>query len=137
MNWSKYYSDQLSTTQSVTFQSHYRTQVGGGFYTGVRRQQGYGLGGLFAKLGRYIVPLLKPVAKSIGKQVIRSGTRLAGDILDGETPKQALKQNLKRGAKELFQEVVKDRNPRKRKRTSKKTPISKKKRSRKLDIFDS
>ena len=137
MNWTKYYSNQLANSQSLSFENHYKTQVGGGFYVGVKRQHGYGLGGLFSKLGRFIVPLLKPVAKSIGKQVIRSGTRLAGDIIDGENPKQALKQNLKRGAKELFQEVAKGQKPsRKRKRSAKKSSISKKKRSRKLDVFD-
>ena len=143
MNWTKYYSDQarLSPGRSFPYDTHYKTQIGGGFYTGVKRQYGYGLGGLFSKLGRYVLPLLKPVAKTIGKQVVRSGTLLADDILNGQNPKLAFKKNLKRGAKELFEKAAKPKKgPKKslkRKNTSKKGSISKKKRSRKLDIFDS
>ena len=143
MNWEKYYSDQarLSPGRSFPYDTHYKTQIGGGFYTGVKRQYGYGLGGLFSKLGRYVIPLLKPVAKTIGKQVVRSGTLLADDILNGQSPKLAFKKNLKQGAKELFEKATKPKKtPKKslkRKHTSKKGSISKKKRSRKLDIFDS
>ena len=47
------------------------------------------------------------MAKSIGKQAIRSGVQMAGDILEGHNPKQAFKQNFKQGARELFKKVVK------------------------------
>ena len=139
MDWTKYYREQacLSPGRSFPFDTHYKTQIGGGgFYAGVKHQQGYGLGGLFSKLGRFVIPLLKPVAKSIGKQVVRTGTLLADDILNGENPKQALKKNLKRGAKELFQKAVAPKKRLKRKNTAKKGVIPKKKRPRKLDIFD-
>ena len=139
MNWTKYYSEQarLSPGQPFPFETHYKTQIGGGFYAGVKRQHGYGLGGLFAKLGRFVIPLLKPAAKSIGRQVVRSGTQLAGDILNGADPKQAFKQNLKRGAKELFQKATKNSKAHKRKGSAKRGPSSKKRRSRTVDIFDS
>ena len=109
MNWEKYYSDQarLSPGRSFPYDTHYKTQIGGGFYAGVKRQYGYGLGGLFSKLGRYVIPFLKPVAKTIGKQVVRSGSLLADDILNGQSPKLAFKKNLKQGAKELFEKATK------------------------------
>ena len=102
MNWTKYYCDQagLAPGRSFPFERHYKTQIGGGgFYSGVKYQQGYGLGGLFSKLGRFVIPLLKPVAKSIGKQVVRSGTQLADDILNGQNPKQAFKKKFEAGCK--------------------------------------
>ena len=135
MDWAQYYSLQAHSGSSQTV--HFTRQIGGGFYSGVRKQQGYGLGGLLAKLGRFVLPILKPVAKSIGKQAIRSGAQIAGDILDGQNPKQAFKQNLRQGTKELFQKAVKKKlKPVKRKRKSKKVISSKTKRSKKLDIFD-
>ena len=57
------------------------------------------------------MPLLKPIAKSVGKQAIRSGISLAGDILEGHNPKEAFKQNLKDGTNKLFQKVVKINTP--------------------------
>ena len=139
MNWTKYYSDQarLSHGRPFPFETHYKTQIGGGFYAGVKRQHGYGLGGLFAKLGRFVMPLLKPAAKSIGRQVVRSGTLLADDILNGADPKDAFKKNLKQWAKELFQKATTNSKAHKRKGSAKKGPSSKKRRSRSLDIFDS
>ena len=79
------------------------------------------------------------MAKSIGKQALKSGAQMAGDILEGQSPKQAFKQNLKQGAKELFVKAVRKKNPPrkavKRKRKARNTSISKVKRSKKQDIF--
>ena len=143
MHWESYYREQAHSGfgRSFPFDKHYATQIGGGgFYAGVKRQQGYGLGGVLAKLGRFVLPLLKPIAKSVGKQVIQSGAQFAGDIINGQKPKQAFKQNLKRGAKQLFQKAIKRKTSPskrvKRKRTVKRASISKAKRSRKQDIFD-
>ena len=141
MDWTKYYTSQAQSRlgNSFPFTVHYSRQIGGGFYAGVKRQQGYGLGGLLAKLGRYVLPILKPVAKSIGKQAIRSGVQMAGDILEGYNPKQAFKQNFKQGARALFKKVVKKNPPKKtvkRKRKAKRVVSSKLKRARKQDIFD-
>ena len=135
MDWTKYYSQQAQSGLGYPYSVHYTRQIGGGFYAGVKRQQGYGLGGLLAKLGRFVLPILKPVAKSIGKQAIRSGVQMAGDILDGQSPKQAFKQNLKQGTKELFSKAVR-KKPVKRKRKAKRVISSKTKRARKQDIFD-
>ena len=141
MDWSKYYCNQAKCGlgNSATYATHYTRQIGGGFYSGVKRQQGYGLGGLLAKLGRFVLPILKPVAKSIGRQALKSGAQMAGDILEGQNPKQAFKRNLKQGAKELFVKAVGKKNPprkgNKRKRKAPNTSISKVKRLKKQDIF--
>ena len=47
MNWTKYYTEQANSGfgRSFPFATHYTNQIGGGFYAGVKRQQGYGLGG--------------------------------------------------------------------------------------------
>ena len=137
MGWARYYTNQARSSpgRSFPFENHYKTQIGGGFYAGVKHQRGYGLGGIFSKIGRFVIPLLKPVAKSIGRQVLRSGTLVADDILKGESPAAAFKKNLKRDAKELFRKASKPKN--KKRRVSKKAVISKKKRPRKRDVFDS
>ena len=129
MNWEKYYIDQASSSFETPFpySGHYTSQIGGGvFYAGIRKQQGYGLGGILSKLGRFVLPLVKPVARSIGKQVLKSGARFAGEILSGEDPKESFKRNLKQGALDLL--TKKRRNNRKRKIGSKKRGIPKIKR---------
>ena len=60
--------------------------------------------------------------------------------MDGSSPKQALKRNLKKGARELFNKAIKRKKAPaktlKRKRKVKRGPISKTKRLKKQDIFD-
>lgn len=147
MNWEKYYIEQANSSfeRPFPFSNHYTSQIGGGpFYTGVRKQQGYGLGGLLSKLGRFVLPLIKPVAKSIGKQVLKSGAQFAGEILAGEDPKQSFKRNLKQGAKALFvkgkkniQKKAASRRGVKRKNNTQPRNISKLKRLKTQDIFNS
>ena len=71
--------------------------------------RGYGLGGLFSRLGRYVTPLLKnafraarPIAKrtlkELGKQGIQAAGQTALDVLSGESPKHAAAKNLRRAA---------------------------------------
>ena len=125
------------------FTDHFTVQSGGGgpFYSGKARQQGYGIGGLLAKLGRFIVPIFKPMAKSIGKQVLRSGVRFATDVIDGANPKDAFHRNLKQGAKQLIQKgkssmISAPHRGHKRKGARRNTVSSKGKRNRKQDVFD-
>ena len=72
-------------------------------------QRGYGLGGLFSRLGRYVTPLLKtafhaarPIArrtlKELGKQGIQAAGQTALDVLEGESPRRAAAKNLRRVA---------------------------------------
>ena len=77
-----------------------------------RNMRGYGLGGLFSKLGVFIKPLLrtavraaKPIAKQtlkeLGKQGLNVATSTLTDVISGQVPlKEAVKKNARQGARE-------------------------------------
>ena len=77
-----------------------------------RNLRGYGLGGLFSRLGTFLKPLLKtaasaakPIAKQtlkeLGQQGLNVATSTLTDVIEGRAPvKEAMKKNVKRGAKE-------------------------------------
>ena len=69
---------------------------------------GRGIGGIFAKLLSFAKPVLKSVAKSaaplakktlktLGKEALTATTSTLGDVLSGESPKEALAKNAKAG----------------------------------------
>ena len=76
-----------------------------------RNLRGYGLGGLFSRLGTFLKPLLrtaasaaKPIAKQtlkeLGKQGLNVATSTLTDVIEGRAPvKEAMKRNVKQGAK--------------------------------------
>lgn len=142
MDWTLYFEKQAQKgfEQPIHYEDHFKHQIGGSFYVGARKQLGYGLGGLLAKIGRMVIPILKPVAKSLGRQVLKSGARFAGDVINGQNAKQAFKQNLQQGAKELFMNTTQRGRVRKkvvkRGRGRKNNAISNLKRPRQQDIFD-
>ena len=94
------------------------------------------MGGLLAKIGRMVLPILKPVAKSVGRQIIKSGAQFAGDVIDGKNVKEAFQQNVSQGVKELGKNVIQPKRGVKRKRKVANNVISKRRRSRQQDIFD-
>ena len=77
-----------------------------------RNLRGYGLGGLFARIGTFLKPLLKtavhaakPIAKQTLKELGNQGLNVASstlaDVIAGDAPiKDTVKRNVKRGAKE-------------------------------------
>lgn len=83
------------------FQDYYLRQVGHGSlpaYGGARFQIGSGLGNIFGGLWRAAVPLLKRGAKTAGKKALRTGIKVAGDVLKGRKLSTSIK---KRGAEAL------------------------------------
>ena len=87
------------------------------------------------KLGEYDVPCKIPL---ISMRKIEKCNPFSNQIFCTtwrESFWQAFEKNLKQGTKELFQKASKPKN--KKRRVSKKAVISKKKRPRKRDVFDS
>lgn len=128
------------------FEDYYVNQTGYGlpYYQGIGFQKGYGIGGFFAKLFRRALPFLVSGAKTVGKEALRAGTMVAGDVLAGEDLKTAVKSRAKESGKSLARKAVQKasqmvgRGKNKRKRKHSKPFISSK--VRKVvgrDIFDS
>ncbi|GFS59558.1 uncharacterized protein TNIN_195711 [Trichonephila inaurata madagascariensis] len=68
-------------------------QIGSGLthYKGINLQKGYGIGGIFRRLFRAALPFLVKGGKTIGKEVLRTRSRVASDVLSGENFKEAVK----------------------------------------------
>jgi hypothetical protein len=105
---------------------------------------GYGIGGIISGLFRSAIPLLKPLAKKVakatGKELLRGGTKIFSDVMEGKNLKSAIKSRGLEGISNLAEKAFRNRSGassrgRKRKATSQK----KRHRSNKLaksDIFD-
>lgn len=127
------------------FEDHYTTQSGNGlpYYQGVSFQKGYGLGSWFRRIFRTALPFLVKGTKTIGKEALRAGSRVASDVLSGENLKEAVKTRTKESGRNLTQKAV-DRiqsmvgkGQYKRKRKKQNRFISSKKRKvTGRDIFD-
>ncbi|GFY27986.1 uncharacterized protein TNCV_4563391 [Trichonephila clavipes] len=78
-----------------------RGQIGSGLthYKGINFQKGYGIGGIFRRLFRAALPFLVKGGKTIGKEVLMTGSRVASDVLSGENFKEAVKTRSKESGK--------------------------------------
>lgn len=87
---------------------YYQNQSGGVLpvFRGATRQRGYGLGGIFTKLFQGIAPVLKNVAKSAGKQIIKTGANIVTDVIDGRNIKDAAVSNLSNGGQQLLSSLT-------------------------------
>jgi hypothetical protein len=108
-------------------------QAGGSLpvFEGSTMQYGSGIGGIFSKLMRGVVPMLKEGAKYAGKQLINTGLNIANDVVQGERFTNAAKANLKTGSKQLLSDLTDAFNSPK---TSSKRGVSKRKLNKKSNI---
>ncbi|GFT46960.1 uncharacterized protein F54H12.2 [Trichonephila clavipes] len=85
-----------------------RGQIGSGLtlYKGINFQKGYGIGGIFRRLFRAALPFLVKGGKTIGKEVLMTGSRVASDVLSGENFKEAVKTRSKESGKKLAQKAI-------------------------------
>ena len=79
---------------------------GGGYFEGMPYQRGHGIGSVFRSLMRFLLPLGKQAAASIGREGLETTSRVLNSILASGNDSGSLKQTLKReaatGAANLF-----------------------------------
>ena len=82
---------------SNQYDQYYLGQAGGNLpvFAGSRVQRGHGIGGILSGLMRMAAPLMKSGMKSLGKQGMKTGLQIAGDVMTGKKPKQAVKRRAK------------------------------------------
>lgn len=95
---------------------YYAQQAGSGVsnvYRGVEYQRGHGIGSFLGGLFRTVTPLLKTGLKVLGRETLRSGVGLAGDLAFNVPPKVAVRNrvkeltgNLKRKADSKIDDVM-------------------------------
>jgi hypothetical protein len=126
-------------------------QVGGqlnyNVYRGRPFQRGYGLGGMFGKFFRWIVPIVKshatPIleksAKAVGEQVLASSADIARDLIAGKSSKENLQAHFNSAVNNLQERAEKSMSGgKKRKKMTPKFFVKRKKHSSNHypDIFD-
>jgi len=95
------------------YEDYYANQSGGTMpvFVGRRHQRGHGLaqtiGGLFK---RFVVPLVAPHAKRIGKQILgnvaKTGMEVVGDVMEGRSVKEAVKERGLSGIKRTVGDII-------------------------------
>ena len=130
----------------MDFKSYYLNQAGNGlpYFVGSPYQKGYGLGGIFRNIFKWIMPIVRehalPVAKSVGKELLRTATNVAQDTLNGEEFGQSTKKRLKESFKNISSKMHQGEGLKLKPGLSikrvKSVSKNKKIKKRKLDIFD-
>ena len=87
----------------MDYKKYYLEQAGGSYdvFRGAPIQRGYGLGGIFKSLYRFILPLfkthalpaLKKGAEIVGSEAVRAVSNIAQDAIKGENIEQSFKQH--------------------------------------------
>ncbi|GFY22014.1 uncharacterized protein F54H12.2 [Trichonephila clavipes] len=86
------------------YEDYFIDQAGSGlsYYQGQSFQKGYGIGRWFKRLFRSALLFLSRGAKSIGKEVLRTGAHRANDLLEGRN----LQKSAEERAKEMFHPIA-------------------------------
>ena len=80
----------------MNYNDYYARQVCGAlpYFAGAQYQRGHGLGSLFGGLLRSAMPLIKRGAVALGKGALKTGVRIADDVLSGQNIKKAAKRRV-------------------------------------------
>ncbi|GFX57118.1 uncharacterized protein F54H12.2 [Trichonephila clavipes] len=91
------------------YEDYYVNQAGNGlsYYQGQSFQKGSGIGGWFKRLFRTALPFLTRGAKSVGKEVLKTGTQIVNDLLEGQNLEDAAKHRTKETGRKLAREAIK------------------------------
>ncbi|CAF0861277.1 unnamed protein product [Brachionus calyciflorus] len=74
----------------MDFKDYYLKLAGSGlpYFQGSFYQKGYGLGGIFRRIFKYIMPIVRenalPALKKFGKELLKSAAYLVNDSLSGD-----------------------------------------------------
>lgn len=86
-----------TSNKSDPYTRYYLNQVGSGVgtvYRGVSYQKGHGIGSFLGGLFRTVLPILKSGARAVGKEAVRTGMNVLGDIASDST--QPLKKVIRK-----------------------------------------
>ena len=111
-----YYIKQAGMQHGSSMTDYYQNQarMGAGFYSGVQYQKGDGLGGLLARVGCFVLLILKPAAKAVGRQALKVMPLFAEDVFAVEPPGKALSKWFHQEASKLVRELTGEKQPKKK-----------------------
>ena len=80
---------------------------GAGFFQGQMYQRGHGLGNIFRGIFKFLLPLAKSAATSVGKEALHTGVNIVTDSLQGKDIKEAAIRRGREAATHLVDKVQK------------------------------
>lgn len=86
------------------YQKYYADQAGhgiGAIYRGSPYQKGHGIGSFLGGIFRSILPLFKTGARAVGKEALRTGVNILGDVAENRPIKEAFHGRLQEAGKNL------------------------------------
>lgn len=122
------------------YEDYYLKQSGSGMpvFQGSRMQRGHGLGSILSGFFRSAWPLIQTGAKAFGKQVLRTGLKIANDVSEGHNFKESTKRRIPEGIKDFatsYNFNNQGGSGRRRKRRRKSSPKKTQSKRSKSDIF--
>ncbi|GFT83962.1 uncharacterized protein F54H12.2 [Trichonephila clavipes] len=99
----------LCTCCLKQYEDYFVDQAGNGlsYYQGQSFQKGYGIGGWFKRLFHSALPFLSLGAKSVGKEVLRTGAQIANDLLEGRNLQESAEERAKETGRKLAKKAIK------------------------------
>ena len=124
------------------YECYYRNQCGHGLpvFYGARMQRGHGLGSIFGGLFSSVFPFIKNYTPVIGQKALQTGVRIANDVAEGQSFKDAAKSRLfgaLEGINDFVPQAEGQSGSGNRRKWSRRRPPPRRKQTkkRKLDIF--
>lgn len=98
----------VHSCDSKQYDDYYLGQVGSGLpvFTGAHVQRGHGLGNIFSGLVRAAMPLVKSGMRALGKQGVKTGMQIAGDVVHGQGPKRAVRRRAKQAGTQIVNSAL-------------------------------
>lgn len=128
------------TASSSFYEDYYKQQVGNGLavFRGATVQRGHGIGGFFSSLLKGALPMIKAGAKTLGKQLLKTGMDITSDVIEGKNFKDSAKDRFSESGQQMVKRISSMMGNGKRKRkTSCQITSNKRRRTKaKVDIFD-
>jgi hypothetical protein len=89
------------------YEDYYRRQTGGEIpvFVGRRYQRGHGLGSILSGLFRRVVPFVKDNIRNVGRNLLKTGVNVVGDVLGGKKFKEAAKEHIPRAIKRTVEDI--------------------------------
>ncbi|KAK4885780.1 hypothetical protein RN001_002051 [Aquatica leii] len=86
------------------YQQYYINQAGSGIgviYRGAPYQRGHGIGSWLGGIFRSILPLFKSGVKAVGKEALRTGSNILGDIVENRPIKESFQDRMREAGQSL------------------------------------
>ena len=127
------------TKSSSFYKDYYEQQVGNGLavFRGATVQRGHGIGGFFSNLLKGALPMIKSGAKTLGKELLKTGMEISGDLIGGKSFNDSAKERFSNSGQQMVKQISSMLGNGKRKRKApRQAEVNKRKKlNDRVDIF--